>query len=271
MRVLVATSGTSEGDAAVHLGGIVSALAGGELRLLHVIKQEADQDEAEALLLRAQTLLDPAPPRVERVIRSGQPAEEIALAAAEGRADLVVVGDHGQTGLARRLLPPTAEQVLQRISCPLLIARGTPRPLRRVLICEARRQPSLLQSLPEAIGGLLARVEHVTLLHVMSQIAAAPGVVSWELQADAEALIREKTPEGALLAADLARLQALGVRPGAKVRHGRVVDEILDEAQGGDYDLLMIGAHQGGGWARFLLDDLAREIIGHSDRPTLVI
>jgi nucleotide-binding universal stress UspA family protein len=55
------------------------------------------------------------------------------------------------------------------------------------------------------------------------------------------------------------------------VRHGLVVKEILDEARSGDYDLVVIGAHEGRGWERFLLDDLAQEIVDHADRAVLVV
>ncbi len=54
-------------------------------------------------------------------------------------------------------------------------------------------------------------------------------------------------------------------------RADTVVDEILAEAQGGDYDLVVIGAHRGTGWERLLLDDLAQQIIEQMDRPVLVI
>jgi nucleotide-binding universal stress UspA family protein len=102
-------------------------------------------------------------------------------------------------------------------------------------------------------------------------MAAAPGVPGWELRADAKELMQKHTPEGSLLEDDLTRLEQLNVRLEAKVRHGLVVKEILAEARSGDYDLVVIGAHQGRGWERYLLDDLAHEIISFADRPLLVI
>ena len=49
-----------------------------------------------------------------------------------------------------------------------------------------------------------------------------------------------------------------------------MVDEILAEASEGDYDLNVIGAHQAEGLMRFLLDDVAHQVISHADRPVLV-
>jgi nucleotide-binding universal stress UspA family protein len=55
------------------------------------------------------------------------------------------------------------------------------------------------------------------------------------------------------------------------VRHGLVVEEILDEAHAGNYDLVVIGAHHYEGWTSFLLDNLARQIITQMDRPVLLV
>ncbi|MCA9918791.1 MAG: universal stress protein, partial [Anaerolineales bacterium] len=125
--------------------------------------------------------------------------------------------------------------------------------------------------LTKQLAPLLCQVDELTALHVMSQIAAAPGVPGWELRASADELMEKHTIEGSLLEADMARLARLNVRLQAKVRHGLVIREILDEMQTGDYDLVVIGAHRSKGWERFLLDDLARELIHHADRPLLVV
>ena len=48
------------------------------------------------------------------------------------------------------------------------------------------------------------------------------------------------------------------------------VDEISFEANSGDYDLIVIGAHQQN-WQRFLLDDLSCKIIERAEHPVLVV
>jgi nucleotide-binding universal stress UspA family protein len=108
-------------------------------------------------------------------------------------------------------------------------------------------------------------------LHVMSQMGAGPGVEGGQLRANAEELIQAQAPEGELLERDIHMLGQLNVHTEPKVRHGLVVDEILTEAQSGDYDLVVIGAHRGEGWRRILLDDLAHQIIVQLDRPVLVV
>jgi nucleotide-binding universal stress UspA family protein len=70
---------------------------------------------------------------------------------------------------------------------------------------------------------------------------------------------------------DVQTLARLNLQPRPKVRHGLVVDEILSEACEANYDLVVIGAHQGEGWRKILLDDLAHQIISRIDRPVLVL
>ena len=55
--------------------------------------------------------------------------------------------------------------------------------------------------------------------------------------------------------------------------YDRVIDEVASacDIDEGNYDLVVIGAHQKGGWQDLLLDDLAQQIIARLDRPVLVM
>ncbi|MGD9049781.1 MAG: universal stress protein, partial [Anaerolineae bacterium] len=111
----------------------------------------------------------------------------------------------------------------------------------------------------------------MTILHVMSQMSAGPGVRGEQLRADAEELMSEHSPEGQLLERNLDILEGSDLNAQPKVRHGLVVDEILEEAGSGDYDLVVIGAHPDEGWRRILLDDLAHRLLVRLKRPVLVV
>ncbi|MAU00722.1 MAG: hypothetical protein CL608_26555 [Anaerolineaceae bacterium] len=270
MHILIATDGSPESDLAVRLGEAVATITNGSLTLLIVIKHETERTQAESILIRTKTLI-PEHVSLQTKIRVGQTAEEIVREVAANNHHLVIIGEESQRWLTSRLLAPTVERVISQLPCPVLVARGEIRPLRRVLVCESGRDPSLLNRLINQLSPLLRKVDKLTALHVMSQMAAAPGVRGWELRASANELMEKHTVEGSFLESDLARLAKLNVDLEAKVRHGLVVREILDEMQSGDYDLVVIGAHQGKGWERFLLDDLAHEIISQADRPLLVV
>ena len=64
---------------------------------------------------------------VETLLRQGYTAEEIVLTAQDKGCDLIVMGTHGRTGLGRLLLGSVAENVLPKASCPVLLAKASPR------------------------------------------------------------------------------------------------------------------------------------------------
>jgi nucleotide-binding universal stress UspA family protein len=245
---------------------------GATLGLITVIHHEQDYAQAEAILTRAVAMLaETGLTGIEQSIRTGRVATEIVHEANEGGYSLVVVGERPVHRLVKRLLGPTAERVIGEMPCPVLIARQEISSLNRVLLCEGGREPSLLERFIDQLSPLLTTIGTLTILHVMSQMAAAPGVPGWELRASAEQLIEGHTREGTLLEHDAERLETLTLRPQTKIRHGLVVDEILAEMKEGNYDLVVIGAHQSAGWERFLLDDIAHQIVIKSANPILVV
>ena len=57
-------------------------------------------------------------------VRHGDPAHEIIRAATDWKADLIVMGTRGRTGLERLLLGSVARKVLQHAPCSVLIERA---------------------------------------------------------------------------------------------------------------------------------------------------
>jgi nucleotide-binding universal stress UspA family protein len=64
---------------------------------------------------------------VERRLEEGLAVTEVLRVAQEVNADLIVMGTHGRTGLARLLMGSVAEQVLRKALCPVLTVK-TPFP-----------------------------------------------------------------------------------------------------------------------------------------------
>ena len=56
--------------------------------------------------------------------RTGDPGTEIVRSALDFKADLIVIGTRGQTGLERLLLGSTARKVLQHAHCSVLVTRS---------------------------------------------------------------------------------------------------------------------------------------------------
>lgn len=61
---------------------------------------------------------------LESQIREGDPATAIVEAAKDEKADLVVMGTHGQTALEHVLVGSTAEKVVRTCPCPVLTVRS---------------------------------------------------------------------------------------------------------------------------------------------------
>jgi universal stress protein A len=87
------------------------------------------EEEADPHSLKSQLREFVSPRRgeiIELCVDFGNPGEEILDQASVHKADLIVMGTHGRTGLGRLLLGSVAEHVLRRANCPVLLIKGTP-------------------------------------------------------------------------------------------------------------------------------------------------
>jgi nucleotide-binding universal stress UspA family protein len=294
MPVLVAIDGTWHSGAALQMAAQIALLHREPLTVLTVVKPKTGQGPLppDEILTRIRAMDLSGVPDVQTKVRYGHPAAKIVREAEEGNYALVVVGARQQrNSVGRRLLGSTAIRVAEHAPGPVIVAKDPIRPIRQILLCDsgsmdpavglppnssgarvpAGKVPSVLGRFTELPLRLLNGAGEIVVMHVMSQMSAGPGVPGKQLRSEAEALIREHAPEGELLERDIEALQRMGLRARAKVSRGLVVEEILEEAQRGDYDLVVIGAYRGQGWQRILLEDLAHRIISGLDRSVLVV
>lgn len=273
-KLLVATEGKFYSTIAVEMAGVLAQMWSAEVTLLTVVKTAKQRPLGEAILAEAGQRLRTAvaTDKLTCKLRVGPVDDEISAEAADGRYQLIILGDNQTSHLSARLFGPTAERVLQHASCPVLIAKNQALPIEHILLCDSGDPArSLLTRLKKQLPVLLSDGLKVTILHVMSQISAGPGIDGKPLRATADELIGKQSPEGVALIEDVQLLAESGIQAEPKVRHGLVVEEILKEASSGNYDLLVIGAHRQEMWQRLLLDNLASKILLRIDRPILVI
>jgi nucleotide-binding universal stress UspA family protein len=272
LKILIVINGSKQSEITLRFAAQIALRAGEPPTVLTVIDRRADRlsTQADEMLGKAQKIL--AVPNVKTRVRTGHTAQEIIREAREGNHDLLIVGEMQSSHLARLLLGSTEVHVAEGAPCPVIIVKGITRPIRRILLCDSGAgRSSVLSRFTAQLAELLEGKEEVTVLHVMSQISAGPGVRGQQLRASVDELIEEHTPEGELLGRDIQALEQPGIHPTPKVRHGLVLDEILAESRNGNYDLIVIGAHKSEKWQDFLLEDLARKILVQSDRPVLVV
>jgi nucleotide-binding universal stress UspA family protein len=143
-RILVPIDFSPPARAALQYARFLADKLGASVEVLHVFEppgyvgpdtlallpitaghHEWGETKAEVERQVEQFLAEAAGSPVTRTVRveAGEPSDAILRVAAEDRADLVVMGTHGRTGLSRLLIGSVAEAVLRRSSCPVLTLR----------------------------------------------------------------------------------------------------------------------------------------------------
>ena len=139
-RILVPVDFSEPSRQAVAYAARLARAFGGSLRLLHVVEtfpidafigSEAVQEMQAAAARGAQARLQELAAaldaegggRVEVLVRTGSPHRVIVAAAAEWRANLIVLATRGLTGLRRAYLGSTAERVVRHAPCPVTVVR----------------------------------------------------------------------------------------------------------------------------------------------------
>ena len=135
-RILVATDFSESAQQALELALQIAEKFGSELTLVHsweapnysfaaglylpVDVVAPIERAAVARLEEATTQLKARFPAAKSLLRSGVPWEEVLGAAAQLKADLIVMGTHGRRGLERALLGSVAERVVRLSRVPVL-------------------------------------------------------------------------------------------------------------------------------------------------------
>ena len=89
---------------------------------LKKFRAEVEKHASTKLAALAKKEVPPTIP-VFPVVRHGSPWEEITHVAKDRKADLIVIGTRGYTGLKHMVLGSTAEKVVRYAGCPVLVVR----------------------------------------------------------------------------------------------------------------------------------------------------
>jgi universal stress protein A len=136
-RILVPTDFSADASAALDYAQALGRPFGASVCLLHVVENplaagvwSSDMYTAEIAGLQINLVRDAAERLQELVpagagwmtteVRTGPAAREILAVAQERKADLIVMGTRGRTGLAHVLLGSVAERVVRMAPCPVL-------------------------------------------------------------------------------------------------------------------------------------------------------
>ncbi|MEO7731907.1 MAG: universal stress protein [Kofleriaceae bacterium] len=208
--------------------------------------------------------------RLETRFVEGQPWQAIIAALEDASVDLVVIGTHGRTGLARVLLGSVAEKIVRHAPCSVLTVGPSAQvaPFVRALCpVDFSEQTAYALHLAADIVRPAGASASLSLLHAIE----APGPLTGE-PVRTEFL-------GALDQAGRAALEAWAVQikpelPGrvtTQIRIGypgaQTLAALDDDPQ---IDVVVMASHGRTGVARILLGSVAEKLVRHARCPVLV-
>lgn len=125
-HILLATDGSSHSEAAADAAGGLAKRSGLPVTVVSVVTSshsDARRREAEQAVSAKVDHLKAMGVVASGKVVEGRPDEAIVKAAEDVDADLIVMGSHGRTGLAKVLLGSVAERVIGQAGCPVLVVK----------------------------------------------------------------------------------------------------------------------------------------------------
>lgn len=288
--VLVGTSLEDESDQVVRTGAAVARAAGARVVLVHAspgtphfagpeiglggdFSAELAAWCQENLSKQIERLgLDPAEIAGAEVV-AGEPHRVLIEAAQKTCADLIVVGATGSGPFAAELLGSTADRVLRKATCPVLLVRGElPIPPRRVL-APVDLSPLAGDAYRSGLRllGQIARGQEV-------EVRAANVVSFFDVLAVKRQTAGEFSPEEAerVRGEELDRfLRENGAGTEFDVKSalisGEARFEILRELHEHPVDLVLLGTHGRGGLDRLMLGSVASTVARKAPCSVLLV
>lgn len=268
MKILMCADGSKTSKSALRFGTIIAKGTDSDVDILHVI-EDVRKDKSKEVLAEAKDILTRGGvTEIKTKTRKGKPDLKIIKESERGGYDLVVIGSHGISTLKTFFCGDVAHNVIEHVKIPVLLLREKRKKLKKMLMCTGGSKYA-----EEAIrfGGDIAVAlgAKVTVLHVVPPLAGMyRGLGMSECMKD---FLRTNTLEAKYLKRAAKILEGKGVVSEVEIAHGFPAEEILNQAEAGDYDLVVLGSHGTQGIRRFLMGDVAYKVIKHSTVPCLLV
>lgn len=191
----------------------------------------------------------------DSLVVEGSPGREIARAAKEQAADIVIVGATRGGRIHRALVGSTASTLLHRAPCSVLIARGAPRPPRILVATDGSRVS--YRAVAHALDRASRTGAELVVQHVLDYPAETPDDIP---------------PEG-FVKAVVERIQFPAAPP--RVRYvldvGHPAMRILLRTADEDAGLVVLGSHGKDALERLFVGSTSRRVANESHASVLVV
>jgi nucleotide-binding universal stress UspA family protein len=200
-----------------------------------------------------------------------EPYKAIVEEAEKNRADLIVMGRRGRTGLKRLLMGSVTAKVIGHSPCNVLVVpRAADIKFKNILIATDGSKYSMAAA-SEAMG--IAKRCDASLFAiavVQSETISPFDIVHAEMQRD---LIAKRELEDAERNVnelnEIAKKE--GVRIECSVIGGRPYEAIVETARSRKADLILMGSHGRTGVDRLLMGSVTERVVGNADCAVLVV
>jgi nucleotide-binding universal stress UspA family protein len=290
-RIVIPVDGSAEATHAAKRGLELAAAFDAAVAVIHVIDRKTRRltrtaEEADTLRARSEQALtdieelasDVGQP-LTTTLAEGKPAVEISRYADEQNADLIVVGRQGMTGLRKRLLGGTTEQILHRSTAPVFVVpRGatteTEHEYTRILL-PTDGSDTAERATQHGVGIAQHYDSVIHVLHVID-LQAAGGVFNAggleqafveRLETKGEDFVDRVTDEIARTASDQKVRTAVERTTSVKGAATGIAEYSTEH----DIDLIVMGSHGQSNLESQLLGSVASTVLRTVDTPVLVV
>jgi nucleotide-binding universal stress UspA family protein len=269
MNILICSDGTPASDGAAHLGGMLARATKAPVTLLGIVENPADDQPLRQALDRETDILRRTGVPYQTVVQSGEPTAQILGETSAKKYDLIVIGSRRRNVSGGFWQSQRTYEIIKAVEPPVLIAMGPCEGISRILLCSGGKH--FIDDALRLTGTLAAALHaEVTLLHVMAEPPAMYAHLI-ELEEDVDALLSSGSELGRNLVAEKKALEKLRVAVRVRVRHGFVVDQLLDEMREGNYDLIVSGSSRARGpLQHYIMGDVTQSILKSAECSVLV-
>ena len=269
MNILICSDGTPASDGAAHLGGMLARATKAPVTLLGIVEDPADDQPLRQALDREKGILRQTGVELRAVIQTGEPTAQILGETSAKKYDLIVIGSRRRNVSGGFWQSQRTYEIIKAVEPPVLIAMGPCEGISRILLCSGGKH--FIDDALRLTGTLAAALHaEVTLLHVMAEPPAMYAHLI-ELEEDVDALLSSGSELGRNLVAEKKALEKLRVAVRVRVRHGFVVDQLLDEMREGNYDLIVSGSSRARGpLQHYIMGDVTQSILKSAECSVLV-